>query len=62
MQETTAEERLSSAEVLEKYDNGNYTYGDSDVISFHIYASWFSPAAILWVKLLEINACYSDVT
>ena len=20
-----------------------YTYGDSDVISFHIYASWFSP-------------------
>ena len=43
MQETTAEERLSSAEVLEKYDNGNYTYGDSDVISFHIYASWLSP-------------------
>ena len=28
------------------------TQGDSDVISFHIYASWFF-TAILWVKLLE---------
>ena len=26
---------------------------DSDVISFHIYASWFC-AAILWVKLLDM--------
>jgi len=31
----------------------HYTQGDSDVISFHIYASWFF-TAILWVKLLEM--------
>jgi len=30
-----------------------YAQGDSDTVSFHIYASWFF-AANLWVKLLEM--------
>ena len=37
-----------------------YTYyGDSDVISFHIYASWFPPP---YVGKTLTNVCYSVVT
>jgi len=38
-----------------------YTYSDSDVISFHIYASWFSPPSGGYNSTLR-NVCYSAVT
>jgi len=36
----------------EMQQTNDYTQGDSDVILFHIYATFF--AAILWVKVLEV--------
>jgi len=42
----------------EMQQTNDYTQGDSDVILFHIYATFF--AAILWVKVLGVS--YSTVT
>jgi len=36
-----------------------YTYDDSDVISFHIYASWFSPPYLVGKTLTNVSTMES---
>jgi len=49
---------LSSWQTFIRANGLCYTQGDSDVILFHIYASWYLPPSTLWVKKNKTpNSC-----